>query len=273
MNTGDVTDINELFRFALHATSATAVDVHTTATTEQGTLVQGILYTRRFVISYNIVLATVLLAVAAWHWSSRFAGLVKVRRGAQAIHYEHQTRVVSPTGFYDARGEEGMSPSSASSGSTIRPSDLALESGKQDLEGHETTPLLIRSSSYARRRPTKLFSIIRSYLIYQPPDIPFIHKTLPSNATSLLILLFLALNAFYLFFRVPLSIRLIYILADRAGLLFAANLPLLYLSSAKNGPLRPLTGHSYEGLNILHRRAGELLCLLALLHMAGMLVV
>ncbi|PQE14425.1 ferric reductase transmembrane component protein [Rutstroemia sp. NJR-2017a BBW] len=58
--------------------------------------------------------------------------------------------------------------------------------------------------------------------------------------------------------------------ADRAGLVFVANLPFLYVLGAKNQPLKVLTGISYESLNIIHRRLGEMLCLLAVVHLVGM---
>ncbi|KAI4181495.1 MAG: hypothetical protein LQ346_006776 [Caloplaca aetnensis] len=69
----------------------------------------------------------------------------------------------------------------------------------------------------------------------------------------------------------PLSVPTIFVFADRTSLLFVANLPLLYLFAAKNQPIKLLTGYSYESLNILHRRLGEVMCLLALLHSAGMI--
>ena len=110
-------------------------------------------------------------------------------------------------------------------------------------------------------------------MIYQPRDIRYINKALPSNATTISILFFFALNIFYLFYRVPLSLEHLFIFADRAGLLFVANLPLLYVLAAKNQPLKVLADASYEGLNILHRRLGELMCLLALLHAGSMVAV
>ncbi|KAI4122371.1 MAG: hypothetical protein LQ338_005860 [Usnochroma carphineum] len=68
----------------------------------------------------------------------------------------------------------------------------------------------------------------------------------------------------------PLSITMLFVFADRTSLLFVANLPLLYLLAAKNQPIKLLTGYSYESLNIFHRRLGEVMCLLALLHSVGM---
>ena len=62
------------------------------------------------------------------------------------------------------------------------------------------------------------------------------------------------------------ELRNVFVLANRWGLMFIANLPLLYLLAAKNQPLKLLTGRSYESLNIFHRRLGELLCFQALLH-------
>jgi hypothetical protein len=79
---------------------------------------------------------------------------------------------------------------------------------------------------------------------------------------------------FYLLFRAPLSVTWIFILADRAGLLFMVNLPVLYVLAAKtNQPLKFLTGWSYEGLNLFHRRLGEWMIAFAVVHMLGMLVV
>lgn len=106
--------------------------------------------------------------------------------------------------------------------------------------------------------------------MYQPPPVPVINKTLPPNGVSLFIIAFLALNFFYMFFHINFNAFELFILADRFGLVFIANLPLLYLLAGKNQPLKFLTGRSYESLNIFHRRLGELLCLQAFLHCAGM---
>ena len=107
--------------------------------------------------------------------------------------------------------------------------------------------------------------------MYQLPDLPSLNTKFPSNATFLLILCLIGLNVFYLFYHLTLSIPMLFAFADRAGLLFVVNLPLLYLLSAKNQPLRWLIGASYESLNIFHRRLGEIMITLAFLHTAGML--
>jgi ferredoxin-NADP reductase len=92
---------------------------------------------------------------------------------------------------------------------------------------------------------------------------------MPSNGASIFVLSLLALNLLYLLLH---STSNIGVFADRTGLLFAANLPWLYLLGAKNQPIKLLTGHSYENLNILHRRLGEWMCFLALLHAVGFLI-
>lgn len=109
--------------------------------------------------------------------------------------------------------------------------------------------------------------------MYQPRPIPIVNKALPENLTSVLILLLLCLNVFYAVFKIEWQLNLMFVFSDRTGLLFAANLPWLYLLGAKNQPLRLLTGYSYEHLNILHRRLGEWMCFLAVLHTAGMFTV
>ncbi|KAF2156645.1 ferric reductase-like transmembrane component [Myriangium duriaei CBS 260.36] len=110
--------------------------------------------------------------------------------------------------------------------------------------------------------------------MYQPANIPLVNKTMPSNLTSLIICLFYVLNIFYLFYRTfTTENHSLFLVSDRSGLLFVANLPLLYLLSAKNCPIRFLTGYSYEHTNIFHRRLGELLALLAIFHGIGMFFV
>ena len=71
----------------------------------------------------------------------------------------------------------------------------------------------------------------------------------------------------------PLSIKHAFTFADRAGILFTVNLPVLYILAAKNNqPLGWITGWSYEGLNVFHRRLGELLTITAIIHAVGMTI-
>ncbi|KAF2225663.1 ferric reductase like transmembrane component-domain-containing protein [Elsinoe ampelina] len=134
---------------------------------------------------------------------------------------------------------------------------------------HESSPLLGQQEKRSARRPalvTRVRWSVSSWLMYQPRPIPVVNKTLPANLTSVAISLFILFNAFFFFYNIPFVYWAVYVFADRAGLLFVANLPLLYLFSAKNCPLKSMTGFSYENLNILHRRLGEILCLYALIH-------
>jgi hypothetical protein len=170
---------------------------------------------------------------------------------------------------------------------TIRPSprtaddgqdqdDIAIErtvgSLRKDLD--EQTPLLDTAQTV---RPLfhqwSVYSTAKAILIYQPRPIPIVNKILPSNGTSITLLAFIVLNIFYIFFHINLNIFELFVLADRFGMVFVVNLPLLYTLAAKNQPLKFLTGRSYESLNIFHRRLGELLCLAAFFHSCGMLVV
>lgn len=138
----------------------------------------------------------------------------------------------------------------------------------------ESSPLLEsleQKTGLARHGRLRLLRLrLRAVLTYQPRPIPFVNKILPSNATSLLVLLLLGINIFYLNYYTGSTLAVwTACILDRAGLLFVANLPWLYLLAAKNQPLRLLTGHSYESLNILHRRLGEWMCLLAVFHVMG----
>ncbi|RAL64689.1 hypothetical protein DID88_001721 [Monilinia fructigena] len=89
-------------------------------------------------------------------------------------------------------------------------------------------------------------------------------------ALPFFILSFLALNLFYTFYNISFTVFEASVLGDRAALVFGVNLPLLYILGAKNQPLKVLTGVSYESLNIIHRRLGELLMFEALIHAGGM---
>lgn len=212
-------------------------------------LIAGILFSRKFILSYQLVLLCLLSFFALSHGISRLRSWRRVR----------QTRASRQAGEI----KSGRSSSS----STLNANDGTSEAfSKLD----EQSPLLLagshRKTSYSNPGYT-----LRAFLVYQPSPIPVINKSLPSNGCTLIILMFLSLQIFYTFYNVPLSVPMLFVFADRTSLVFVANLPLLYLFAAKNQPLKYLTGHSYETLNILHRRLGEAMCLLALLHGLGML--
>ena len=209
-------------------------------------LIAGIQFSRQFILSYQLVLLCLLLSFASFHWISRLRSWLRVRLVGRARQ--------------DCEIKNGRS-------STLHANSTTFESL---VKIDERSPLL-HTDCQKRTLLSNITCRTRAFLVYQPSPIPIIHKTLPSNGCTLLILAFLALQAFYTLYNVHLSVPMLFVFADRAGLVFVANLPLLYLFAAKNQPIKLLTGYSYESLNIFHRRLGEIMCLLALLHSLGML--
>ncbi|KAI8937198.1 hypothetical protein NX059_006407 [Plenodomus lindquistii] len=274
--------LRDVLRFAMRASASTPVPWETTEDGAWGMraggggdladpddpgrdprfrkLVEAILYSRRFCNTYNLVLLGVLGVFAIWHWSEKMVLHRKKRRV--------QARMLAVEGKSTrTEEEEAWSSSSSTISGTGTPPTV-----KHPDSADERTALIpsARRSASHRSPLWKPYNILKSCLQYQPRPIPLIHKTLPSNATSLVVLSYLALTLFYNLHNMPLSFTYLFVLADRCGILFIANLPLLYLLAAKNQPLQFLTGYSYESLNILHRRVGEIVCLEAFIHFVGM---
>jgi NAD(P)H-flavin reductase len=222
-------------------------------------LVEAILFSRRFVLTYSLVLLCILTVFTIWHWTEKVV-LAKRRR-------ERLRQAKSKDRSVEENVETWSSSSSTVEG-TVTPPDAAKKHA-----ANETSPLLGQATTHQTPGYYKPYYLLRYWLQYQPPAVPVINKTLPTNAVSLLVITFLALNVFYNLYRIPFEVQYVFVFADRCGSLFVANLPLLYLLSAKNQPIKFLTGYSYESLNIFHRRVGELLCFEALLHFLGMIVV
>lgn len=233
-------------------------------------LIDGIHFSQKLILSYQLVLIGLLLIFTAIHWGSRFRSWYR-RRNPIRSRYEGAQRGIRNTG--GGKGDviiESSSRGSLSSNST-RQEDF--QANNQDSKHTlDEQSLLLPRASIAKAPPLRwtLTRRIRAWLVYQPRPIPIINKTLPSNGTTLAVLAFIGLQIFYTFFKISLSFSMLFVFADRTSLVFVANLPLLYLFAAKNQPIKLLTGYSYESLNILHRRLGEVMCLLALLHSAGM---
>jgi hypothetical protein len=225
-------------------------------------LVEAILFSRRLLNTYNLVLVGVLLVFMAWHWGEKLV-LRRRKRGVVGDKKRDKSR--------SEEDAEAWSTSSSTIEGSATPPD---KSAKKIHNVDESSPLLV-SPRPRRKSPGvwRPYYILKSALQYQPPRIPLIHKTLPTNAISLLVLVWISLNIFYNLYRMPLSFMYLFAFADRCGIIFIANLPLLYLLAAKNQPLKLLTGYSYESLNIFHRRVGELMCLEAFLHFLGMVAV
>ncbi|OTB17781.1 hypothetical protein K445DRAFT_315534 [Daldinia sp. EC12] len=231
-------------------------------------LIAYILDGRTIVYTYNIVLLVVLLVFTLLHINERIREKSRWRRLEQGF------TATSETPKKTADDSEPANEAESSSSSTLEgslSSQVTLKAADADVERQ---PLL----GSRRRRPASTGSgnhaakHLQSLLMYQPRPIPLINRTLPSNGTSIFVLAFFGLNLFYQFYKVPLDPDYFFAFADRAGIIFIVNLPLLYLLAAKNQPIRLLTGHSYEALNIYHRRVGELMCFEAVIHFFGMLL-
>lgn len=220
-------------------------------------LIEAILFTRRFVPTYLIILLVLVLV----HGTCKKIRRVVITR--KSIYPSEKTL-----------RRDVKSPRSSASSSTL---DVTSGTLSKDVEIDEQTHLLsIANSRYTRSLHQRTWARIRSFLLWQPRPIPALtakYNTLPENETSIVILLFLALNLFYLIHRSDTSKYAAFAVADRAGLLFVVNLPILYVLAAKNNqPLKWLTGWSYEGLNVFHRRLGEWMTVMAIVHFTGMLI-
>ncbi|KAF2016254.1 hypothetical protein BU24DRAFT_422591 [Aaosphaeria arxii CBS 175.79] len=267
----------DVLRFSLYATASSDISHATEGESGGGEgpgagrdprfrkLIEAILFSRRLVPTYNLALLVILVVFTSWHWGEKYA-LARRRKIRQ-----RDLKIKKEEVPQDAPDDVWSSSSSTIEG-TVTPPDAKKSIEPPD----EETPLLSIGGSrkrYTRSSLKKSFYLIRSGLQYQPPPIPIINKTLPPNSVSIFVLFYLGLNVFYSIYGVPHELMYIFVFTDRCGMLIVANLPLLYLLAAKNQPIKFLTGHSYESLNIFHRRVGELLVLAALLHFLGIILV
>ncbi|TPX10423.1 uncharacterized protein E0L32_008642 [Thyridium curvatum] len=252
-------------------------------------LIGSIRLGRALTPTYNLVLLGLLLILTARHWREQRRDQRRWRARCITPAGEAKSPAVSSK-VYEARNrqdtqlgsnsdsENESQATSSSSSSTLQglatPPHAAkdAESAYVDLE---RLPLLGHRASINRNAisPGVLERSKRAcagWLARQPQPIPVIRRTLPSNATTLFVLGWFGVNVFYQMYGVPMGGKYLFDVADRASLIFMANLPLLYILAAKNQPIKLLTGRSYESLNIFHRRVGELMCFEALVHVAGL---
>jgi len=236
---------------------------------------EGVAFTAKFLPTYHLVVLAVLLIFTIAHWTHKIRR--NWQRGTTAERGWIDGDYKSVGGqLPDGKGdvfihEDEISENSSSNGGSSSSSSSTLDSHNSNGIPGDDLPLL--KSTRKSHAPGRLFSRFRSVLMYQPPPIPVINKVLPSNGESIFAIGLVVLNLFYLFYGCPMEKMVIFILAGRTGYLFVVNLPLLYFLAAKNQPIKFLTGYSYESLNLLHRRLGEVLCTLALLHAATMTAV
>ena len=233
-------------------------------------VVDGIHFSLAFILSYQLVLIGLLSFCTTSHWFRRWRAWRRRRNARLEARTArvHVQEIVSEDGKNDAAVENRSLGSSSSSstlagGSTHKDKVLSCQD--------ERSPLLSKPRSIRHTREWRFGGQVKAFLAYQPSPIPIVNQPLPSNSTILAVLAFLSLQSFYTFYNIPLNLRMLFVIADRTSLVFVANLPLLYLFAAKNQPIKLLTGFSYESLNIVHRTLGAFICLLALLHSAGMI--
>ena len=269
--------LKDVLRFALQATSGTAeTTIHGLKATEEPArsrnpgfrqLVSGILFSRNFILSYHVIIACILLGFTAVHWGTK---ILRWRRRRNNVKSRRLSGSLEDEEVKSTKGNDDTGWASSSSSSTLdgTATPSSLKASRHD---HERAPLLQTSLSDTKPQRVSVWRSCQAWLMYQPKPIPVINKVMPSNATTLAVLVLLGINIFYTVYKIPFTISMLFVFADRASLVFVANLPLLYLLAAKNQPIKLLTGYSYESLNIIHRRLGEIMCLLALIHSAGML--
>ncbi|PSR78745.1 hypothetical protein BD289DRAFT_443472 [Coniella lustricola] len=253
-----------------------------------GNLISGLLFGRGFVRYYNRVLLAVLCLFAVWRgvawlrWRCECWSRRRVERcrgdGGRAVEYlrakSSAEAGVSGQAGSSSSSSSSLRNSSSSSTSSATPRDTWPSAVAKDPQVDLERLPLLGSQRVHRDAPGPLKCARRSiskFLAYQPPPLHIVDKSLPSNATSLVIASWLALNLFFHLYRIQLGWVYFFCFATRSGDVFIVNLPLLYLLASKNQPLEQLTGASYESLNIFHRRVGEWMCLLAASHSLGLL--
>lgn len=157
----------------------------------------------------------------------------------------------------------------ASNESCRPPSSRALQAALSTrAQGDEAKPLLNRTRKNCRWCSLpRLVMRIRGVLNYQPED--SCGYELPPISTCLILGLYFGLNTWYMVYDVPWDSLKIFFVADRTGVVFTMNMPLLYLTVAKNPLIKVLTGWSYERLNIFHRAVGRLCMVAGIFHCAG----
>lgn len=226
-------------------------------------LTEGVRHTKWAISSYQATMVGVVLAFTVWHGLDKYA---RHRRAALFLDRSKAASQLEGRSWMHSRERE--SPRSSGSSATLIGDVCTPGPVKVSWETNEQTPLMSTPPM-----ASTLASWTRYILMYQPPPIPLFNKVLPENATTLLILALFCVNIFYSVVGIVWELPLILVFSDRTSLMFAANLPWLYILGAKNQPLHLLTGFSYEHLNILHRRLGEWLCFVALVHSGTMFMV
>lgn len=230
-------------------------------------LLKVLLDGRDIVASYNIVMLILLAGFTVLHLleKMRCRKRLEMRRRASPGTVDREPKAG------DDIPEATTSSSSSSSHGITTPSGAVKDVVQVDLE---RLPLLGRRREKAEAsRWSRAKRWATYWLEYQPKPLPVVNRTLPSNATSIFVAVWIGINIFFHLYKVNLlDLKYFFCFADRAGFVFIVNLPLLYLLAAKNQPIKVLTGRSYEALNVFHRRVGEWMCFEAVVHFVSMVI-
>lgn len=172
-------------------------------------LIDGIHFSQRFILSYQLVLIGLLLVFTAIHWGSR---LQAWRRRRTTIKDRCEGDRLSNWKAAEGKGGviiESISRGSSSSSSTLQ-EDFHPKHKVSERRLDEQSLLLPKGSDIkAPSRGWTMTSRVRAWLVYQPRPIPIINKTLPSNGTTLAVLAFIGLQIFYTFFKTSLSLSML----------------------------------------------------------------
>lgn len=230
-------------------------------------LIKCLLDGRRTVAAYNYVMLFLLAGFTALH-------LLEKRR----CHKRWQMRMhaSSTTVDREIKDDDDIPEATSSSSSSTSPGITTPSGAVKDIAQADLERLPLLGPCHRQAKTSLLVRTKRCvayWLGYQPRPLPVVNRTLPSNATSIFVLVWIGINVFFHIYQVRLlDLKYFFCFADRAGFVFIVNLPLLYLLAAKNQPIKVLTGRSYEALNVFHRRVGEWMCFEAVIHFAGILI-
>lgn len=211
-----------------------------------GELVGGVLFSRSFIKTYNLVLLVCLLVATAAYQADHLLALRRRRR----------------------KPLSSSAPTVACCAPSL-PFGPGLSPGSSTPCSNEREPLLMGGPHAKGKKPLSprsIYNRICGIISYQPAHI--LGYECPPISMCIFLVFYYALNLFYASYRIPFHSLKMFVFADRLGLVFITNLPLLYLMAAKNCPLRVLTGWSYEQLNILHRAVGRVCITAATSHFA-----
>lgn len=230
---------------------------------DQSAIINALEFTRWLGIYYNLaILALLLVIFIGRKTDERIRKWNKKRR--KVIKTESEIIVVESS-------STSNTSSSSSSASEVR-LDVV----------DEARPLLLSTSSEKVPRVSRRAFLTRrvSGLLGHQRENDFRGRVRPTNGVAIAQALFALLHVFLSFYWIYLPLDTtnnthlkLFLVADRLGLLFTMNLPLLYLFAAKTSPIKYLTGWSYEQLNVFHRSISNLCIYLSVLHFAGMYVV